>query len=142
MRCLQCAVTDQLQCVLDAGHESDCMFAEWPYRTAPSSSGAATPIAVTPEIAMKALSEISPNIPMKEREYAQLLSIKLNAGLLQELQSRAVSATPDLSELRALSAKIHKLINDGVGPTDRLIGYNWCVNQLDAILAKLAGGTK
>ena len=33
-RCPQCAVADQLQCVLDAGHEDECAFAEWPYRAA------------------------------------------------------------------------------------------------------------
>lgn len=31
-RCPQCAVADQLQCVLDEGHDDDCMFAKWPYR--------------------------------------------------------------------------------------------------------------
>lgn len=30
-RCPHCAVADQLQCVLDKGHQGDCMFAEWPY---------------------------------------------------------------------------------------------------------------
>jgi len=33
-RCTQCAVADQLQCVLDLGHEGDCMFAYWPYNAA------------------------------------------------------------------------------------------------------------
>jgi hypothetical protein len=31
-RCPECAVADQLQCVLDDGHDDDCKFAEWPYR--------------------------------------------------------------------------------------------------------------
>ena len=42
-RCPECAVANQLQCVLDAGHDDECRFAEWPYLPSHASGAAPQP---------------------------------------------------------------------------------------------------